>query len=136
VDGASLYAAKVCVLAIYLAALELIAVPVFAVLFLDDASGLAALAAVLLLANLGLAAIGALVSSIAVNSRARDLIAPLLLLPLLVPVMIAAAEAAAPLLAAGGVSYDGFGKWMAVLALYDVVFLLVGYAVYEFVLED
>jgi heme exporter protein B len=50
--------------------------------------------------------------------------------------MIGAAEAAAPLLAAGGVSYDGFGKWMGVLALYDVVFLLVGYAVYEFVLED
>ena len=42
-----------------------------------------------LLADLGLATIGALVSSIAVNSRARDLIAPLLLLPLLVPVMIA-----------------------------------------------
>ena len=136
VDAASLFAAKVCVLAVYLAALELIAVPVFAVFFLDGASGLPALAGVLALADLGLAVIGALVSSIAVHSRARDLIAPLLLLPLLVPVMIAAAGAAEPLLAAGGPSYDGFGKWMGVLALYDVVFGLVGYAVYEFLLED
>ena len=136
VDGASLYAAKVCVLAIYLGALELIAVPVFALLFSVDAGGLPALAAVLVLADVGLAAVGALVSSIAVNSRARDLIAPLLLLPLLVPVMIAAAGAADPLLAAGGPSYDDFGQWMGVLALYDLVFIAVGYAVYDFLLED
>jgi heme exporter protein B len=135
VDGTALYAAKVAALVAYLVALELIAVPLF-VIFFGGTTGLLALAPVLLLVDLGLAAVGALVSSIAVNSRARDLIAPLLLLPLLVPVMIAAAGAAEPLLAAGGPSYDGFGKWMAVLALYDVVFCLVGYAVYDFVLED
>ena len=134
VDGTALYAAKVAALVAYLVALELIAVPLF-VIFFGGTTGLLALAPVLLLVDLGLAAVGALVSSIAVNSRARDLIAPLLLLPLLVPVMIAAAGAAEPLLAAGGPSYDGFGKWMAVLALYDVVFCLVGYAVYDFVLE-
>jgi heme exporter protein B len=136
VDGASLFAAKVCVLAIYLVALELIAVPLFAILFAVDAAGLAPLAAVLVLADLGLATIGALVSSIAVNSRARDLIAPLLLLPLLVPVMIGAAGAAEPLLAAGGPGYDDFGQWMAILALYDLVFIAIGYAVYDFLLED
>ncbi len=136
VDATALYMAKVSVLVIYLLAFELFAVPVFAVFFLDEVGGLAPLAGVLALADLGLAAIGALVSSIAVNSRARDLIAPLLLLPLLVPVMIAAAGAAEPLLAATGPSYDGFGKWIAVLALYDVVFFLVGYAVYDFLLED
>lgn len=136
VDGASLFAAKVCVLVIYLAALELLAVPVFAILFGVDAAGLLPLAAVLVLADLGLATVGALVSSIAVNSRARDLIAPLLLLPLLVPVMIAAAGAAEPLLAAGGPSYEDFGQWTAILALYDLVFIAVGYAVYDFLLED
>jgi heme exporter protein B len=136
VDGTSLYLAKASVLFCYLAAFELLAVPVFAILFLDDAGGLLPLAGVLALTDLGLAAIGALISSIAVNSRARDLIAPLLLLPLLVPVMIGAGGAAEPLLAAGGPSYADFGKWMAILALYDVVFCLVGYAVYDFVLED
>jgi heme exporter protein B len=136
IDGTSLYAAKVCVLAIYLGALELIAVPVFAVLFSVEAGGLPALAAVLVLADIGLATVGALVSSIAVNSRARDLIAPLLLLPLLVPVMIAAAGAAEPLLGAGGPSYADFGQWMGILALYDLVFIAVGYAVYDFLLED
>jgi heme exporter protein B len=136
VDGTALFAAKVAVLFIYLAALELIAVPLFALFFLDGASGLFPMTAILALTNLGLAVVGTLVSSIAVNSRARDLIAPLLLLPLLVPVMIAAAGAGQDLLAAGGPSYDDFGKWVAVLALYDVVFCLIGYAVYDFVLED
>jgi heme exporter protein B len=135
VDGSALFAAKVCVLVVYLAALELVAVPLFALLF-GGGTGLLALAPVLLLADVGLAAIGALVSSIAVNSRARDLIAPLLLLPLVVPLMIAAAGAAEPLLAAGGPSYDDLGQWMAVLALYDLVFVAVGYAVYDFLLED
>jgi heme exporter protein B len=135
IDGAALFAAKVCVLVIYLAVLELIAVPVFGILF-GGGEGLLAVAPVLLLVDVGLATVGALVSSIAINSRARDLIGPLLLLPLLVPVMIAAGGAAEPLLAAGGPSFDDFGKWAAVLALYDLVFIAVGYAVYDFLLED
>jgi heme exporter protein B len=136
VDGTVLYAAKAVALVVYLLALEAVALPAFAVLFLDDWAGLAALAGVLVLADVGLAATGTLVSAIATNSRARDLLVPLVLLPLLVPVMIAAAGAARGLLAAGGPSYVDFGQWTAVLALYDVVFLLIGYAVYDFLLED
>jgi heme exporter protein B len=135
IDGAALFAAKVAVLVLYLAVLEVIALPIFGILF-GGGSGLLAVVPVLLLADLGLATIGALVSSIAVNSRARDLIGPLLLLPLLVPVMIAAGAAAEPLLAAGGPSFSDFGQWTAVLALYDLVFVAVGYAVYDFLLED
>ena len=91
---------------------------------------------VLLLADLGLAATGTLISSMAVNSRARDLLVPLVLLPLVVPLMIAATGATEPLLALGGPGYDRFGTWLAVLGLYDLIFLLVGYAVFDFLLED
>jgi heme exporter protein B len=136
VDPASLYAAKAVALVVYLAVLEAIALPAFGFLFLDDWAGLVPLAGVLLLANAGLAAVGVLASAIGVNSRARDLIAPLLLLPLVVPVMIAAAGAAEPLLGPGGPDYDEVGKWVAMLALYDAVFLAIGYAVYDFLLED
>ena len=86
--------------------------------------------------NLGLAATGAVVSTIGANSRARDLLTPLILLPLLVPLMIAAGGAAEPLLAAGGPDYDGVGKWVAHARALRSVFLLVGYAVYDFLLED
>jgi heme exporter protein B len=136
VDGSALLAAKATALIVYLLVLEASAVPVFAIFFLDGWAGLAPLAGVLVLADAGLAATGVLVSSIAANSRARDLLVPLLLLPLLVPMLIAAANAAEPLLSAGGPSYAGVAKWLAILALYDVVFCLVGYGVYDFLLED
>jgi len=136
VDATALYAAKVVALSLYLALLELVAVPVFGVFFLDDWSGLGPLCAVLALTDVGLAVTGVLVSSLATSSRARDLLAPLILLPLVVPLMIAAAGGASPLLEAAGPEYDDFGRWLAVLALYDMTFLLVGYAVYDFLLED
>lgn len=136
IDRSALYAAKAAALLVYLAALELVVVPVFAIFFLDSAAALPPLAAVLLLADLGLAATGTLISSMAVNSRARDLLAPLVLLPLAVPLSIAATGAIEPLLAAGGPGYERFGTWLAVLGLYDLVFLLVGYAVFDFLLED
>jgi heme exporter protein B len=136
IDRTSLLAAKSAALLVYLLALELITVPVFALFFLDSVAALAPLCAVLLLTDIGLAATGALVSSMAVNSRARDLLVPLLLLPLVVPLMIAASGASEHLLEVGGPAYDRFGSWVAILALYDLVFLLVGYAVFDFLLED
>ena len=136
IDRTVLLAAKAAGLGIFLAALELVTVPVFAIFFLDSATALGPLCAVLVLADLGLAATGALISSMAVNSRARDLLVPLVLLPLVVPLMVAATGASEPLLEAGGPAYDRFGTWLAVLALYDLVFLLVGYAVFDFLLED
>ena len=101
IDRSVLFAAKAAALLVYLLALELVAVPIFALFFLDSAAALAAAGAVLLLADLGLAATGTLISSMAVNSRARDLLVPLVLLPLVVPLMIAATGATEPLLAAG-----------------------------------
>lgn len=136
IDRTALFAAKVAALLVHLALLELIAVPVFALFFLSSPSALAPLVAVLILADLGLAATGTLISSMAVNSRARDLLVPLVLLPLVVPLTIAATGAADPLLAAGGPGFHRFGTWLAVLGLYDLVFLLLGYAVFDFLLED
>lgn len=131
-----LLAAKATSLFIYLLVLEAIVVPVFALFFLPEWSALLPLVAVLVLANLGFALLGTVVSSMAVNSTARDLIAPLLLLPLVVPLMIAATGASAPLFGPEGPGYERFGEWLMVAALYDGVFLLVGYAVFEFLLED
>ena len=136
IDRSALFAAKVAALLVYLLALELVTVPIFAFFFLDSAAALPPLLAVLLLANLGLAATGTLISSMAVNSRARDLLVPLVLLPLIVPLMIAATGATDPLLAVGGPAYDRFGTWLGVLGLYDLIFGLVGYAVFDFLLED
>lgn len=136
VDRTVLFAAKSSALFLYLCLLESVAVPVFALFFLESGSAIPPLVPVLVLANVGLAVTGTLISTIATMSSARDLLAPLILLPLLVPLVIAAAGAAEPLLRAGGPEYERFGTWLAVLGLYDAVFALVGYGVFDFLLED
>jgi heme exporter protein B len=87
------------------------------------------------LANLGLAAVGALVAGIAAEARSRDLVTPLMLLPLLVPILIAAANATKPLLAVNPSSGD-LGKWLGFMGLFDIVFILLSVAVFDFLLED
>jgi heme exporter protein B len=137
VDRNALLVAKAAALFVFLAGLELIAVPAFALLLLGVPlwPALPGLVAVLALANIALSVIGTLVSAIAVQSRARDLIGPLLGLPLLVPALIGTARAAGPLLVTHSTGSPP-GKWLALLALYDLVFALLAYAVFDFLLED
>jgi heme exporter protein B len=137
VDRTALWLAKASVLFLYLTVLELVAVPAFGLLLLgpDLAPALPVLIVTLLLANVGLAAIGALVSALAVETRARELIVPLLLLPLVVPLLIAGASASEPVLREGARA-DDLGRWLGLLSLYDVVFLLIAFAVFDFLLDD
>ncbi|MGO9822077.1 MAG: heme exporter protein CcmB [Solirubrobacteraceae bacterium] len=137
VDRTSMLVAKAAALFIYLVVLEVVAVPAFALLLLGPSLGPAVLglSVILILTNLGLAVIGTLVSAIAVHTRARDLIGPVIALPMLIPALIATARAAGPVLAVHS-SGSPPGKWLAILALYDSVFALVAYGVFDFLLED
>jgi heme exporter protein B len=137
VDRTAMLLAKAAALFTFLVVLEVIAVPAFGLLLLGPALGppLLGLIAVLALSNLAFAVIGTLVSAIAVHTRARDLIGPIIGLPLLIPALIGTARAAGPLLAVHG-SGSPPGKWLAILGLYDLVFALLAYAVFDFLLED
>jgi heme exporter protein B len=137
VDRTALFVAKALALFAFLCVVEVVAVPAFAFLLLgpSPAQALPGLLLVLVLANAGVAATGTLVAALAIQTRARDLIGPLLALPLLVPVVLASARATTPLLAQGG-AQPLPGDWLSVLALYDLVFALIAYAVFDFLLED
>jgi heme exporter protein B len=137
VERTTLFYAKAIVLFCFLVAVEIVALPAFVILLLGPGIGqaLPELLAVLVLVDVGIAVVGTLVGALAVQTRARDLIVPLLALPLMVPLMIAAAEATAPLLLEGGAEPLA-GRWLGVLALYDLVFGLLAFAVFDFLLED
>jgi heme exporter protein B len=137
VDRTALLVAKALTLLAYLLVLELVAVPAFALLLLGPPIGQALpdLVGVLALADLGVAAVGTLVAALAVRTRARDLLGPLLGLPLLVPIVIGAARATSPLLGATHASAPA-ARWLLTLGLYDFVFGLIAYAVFDFLLED
>jgi heme exporter protein B len=137
IDRTAVYLAKAAALFLYLVLLEIVALPAFAVLLLgpDLTQALPELLAILLLADLGLAGVGALVAGLASETRLREVIVPLLLLPLLVPVLIASSKATKPLLMLDPATTD-LGKWLGFMALYDMVFVLLAVAVFDFLLED
>jgi len=137
VDRTAMFVAKAISMFSYLVLVQVIAIPAFVILLLGptpDGTQALNLVAVLALADLGIAVVGTLVGALAVQTRARDLIVPMLALPLLVPVIIGAARASAPLFALHATALPG--KWLAVLALYDLVFGLLAYGVFDYLVED
>jgi heme exporter protein B len=137
VDRSVLLVAKLLTLLAFLVALEVVAVPAFGLLLLAPPLGrsLPQLAGVLALGDIGVAAIGVLVAALAVHTRARDLLGPLLALPLFVPIVIAGARATSPLLALEHASGPA-PRWLLTLGLYDLLFGLIAYALFDFLLED
>jgi heme exporter protein B len=137
VDRSAMLAAKVLTLLAYLVVLELIAVPAFSILLLGSPIGpaLPGLIATLALADIGIAVIGTLVGALAVQTRARDLLGPLLALPLFVPIVIGAARATEPLLVSVHRG-DAGARWLATLGVYDLLFGLIAFALFDFLLED
>lgn len=137
IDRTAIFVAKAAALFLYLVVVEIVALPAFALLLLGPSllGPLPALAATLLLADVGLAAVGALVGALAAETRAREVIGPLLLLPLVVPLAIAGAQATEPLFTAAGNVQD-LGRWLGLMGLYATIFVLLSVALFDFLLED
>jgi heme exporter protein B len=137
-DRTALLLAKALGLFAFLAAVEIVAVPAFALLLLEPAPSIGAygaLALLLVLADAGIAVVGTMVGAIAVQTRTRDLIVPLIALPLLIPVVIGAAKGTTPLVLQAG-SQGLEVRWILVLGLYDLVFGLLAYALFDYLIED
>jgi heme exporter protein B len=111
--------------------------PAFAILLLGPTpwGAVPELVAVLLLADVGIAVLGTLVGALGIQTRAREVIVPILALPLMIPLAIAAARATSPLLLEAGAEALP-GRWLLVLGLYDLVFGLLAFAVFDFLLEE
>lgn len=137
IDRTSVFVGKAAALLAFLVAVEIVAIPAFDLLLLRGTvlDAMPQLLAVIALADIGLAAVGALVAALAAEAEARELVVPLLLLPLVVPVVIAAAKASSPLLASPSAS-GHLGRWLGVLTLYDLLFVLVSVGVFDYLLED
>ncbi len=129
--------AKLLVLVAYMAIVELVVVPAFAILLLETSiwQALPGLLGALALGDLGIAVIGALVGALAVRTPVRDLLGPLMALPLLVPVLVCVARWSSPLFDYPHATAVAW-RWPLVLGLYDALFGLIAFALFEFLLED
>jgi heme exporter protein B len=123
-DRSAIWAAKSLATLAFLAAAELVALPVFA-LFFHGLRGATVVAVVL--ADLGICAVGTFLGAMAVATRARELLLPLIFLPLAIPIVVGGV----------GASVVGSpGRYLAFLALYDAVFGLLCWASFEYVVAE
>jgi heme exporter protein B len=123
-DRSAIWLAKGVATLAFLAAAEAVALPVFS-LFFHGVSG--ATVAAVVLADVGICAVGTFLGAMAVATRARDLLLPLLFLPLAIPVVVGgvgASVVASP------------GRYLAFLALYDVLFGVLCWASFEYVVAE
>jgi len=135
VDPAAIFLAKFVANAIALAALEAILIPLFTIL---SGAGFAnhpwAMLLVAVLGNLGIAAVGTLLSALSAGIRHGTSLLVLLLLPLATPVVLAAAEATRLICEE---SLDPqFWRWVQLLAGFAVVFVTAGTVLFGYVVED
>ncbi len=118
---------------LFMIAVEIVLLPVFAVFFNFSAFSPALLLAIVL-ATLGFATVGTLFSAIAVHTRSREIMLPLLFLPVILPVIIAAVESSAGSIDGGGLG--SVARWLGLIAVFDAVFLVVCPWVFGLVLEE
>lgn len=123
-DRTGLFLAKAASAALFLAAVELVMVPIFFALFdLPLVTILPRFTLVAVLATIGFALLGTLVGFATTRSAARELLLPLLLLPLTLPLLIAAAKATRILLEGPqSPAADDLSVWIALMGSFDVVF--------------
>ena len=123
-DRSAIWVAKALATLAFLAGVEVVALPVFAAFF--HGIGAATVGGVVL-ADVGICAVGTFVGAMAVATRARDLLLPLLFLPLAIPIVI------------GGVGASVVtdpGRYLVFLALYDALFGVLCWASFEYVVAE
>jgi heme exporter protein B len=134
-DPGAIYLGKTAANLIFLAVTEAIVLPLFAVLFnFPIARAFPALIVPLGLGSIGFVAAGTLFAAISTQTRMREVMLPLLLLPVSVPVLIASVRATGTALAGRGI--EGSLPWIGLLVLCGTLFLVAGTLLFGHLLED
>ena len=134
IDPSAIFLGKLAANLVLLGAMQAIVVPLVALLLhVDFAPVLPGLLVVLTLGNLGFAGGATLFGAIAVRTRAREVLLPLLLLPLVLPVLIAGVKGTEAVLAGG---LAAAREPIGVLAAFDVIFTVAGWLLFTYVVRD
>jgi heme exporter protein B len=123
-DRSAIWLGKTFATLAFLFAAQVVALPAFVLFFAPlDATALAGV----LLADIGICAVGSLLAAMAAAGRARELLLPLLFLPLAIPLVVGGVGAA--------ISPEG-ERYLLLLVLYDGVFAVLSWASFEYVVTE
>jgi heme exporter protein B len=133
VDRSSIYFGKMVGNLIFMFIVEAIVLPVYSLLYNTNLFH-PGLLVVVLLGSIGYVAVGTLLSSMAVQTRTRDILLPILLFPLVIPVLLSAVKASSGFLQA----FDMAEIWpsLNLLIVYDVIFIALAFMFFDYVVEE
>lgn len=133
VDRSAIYFGKAISNLVFMLIVEVIVLPVYSVLYNTNLFQ-PGLLLVILLGSVGYVAVGTLLSAMAVQTRTRDVLLPILLFPLVIPVVIAAVKASGGILQ--GLEISEVQTWINLLLVYDVIFIAISFMFFEYVVEE
>jgi heme exporter protein B len=128
-----IYVGKMLASLLFMFVIEAIALPIFVVFFnLNVLSP--ELIVITILTTIGFVGVGTLFSALAVNTKAREMVLPILFFPIVAPILIAAVNASQLVLS--GESWSKISNWLQIMVAFDVIFLVVSFLVFAFVIEE
>ncbi len=133
VDRTAIYIGKAAANLIFMLVMALIVLPVYSVLYNTNLF-LPGLLLVIFLGGLGYSAVGTLLAAMAVQTRTRDILLPVLLFPVVLPVLINAVRASTAFLQ--GLPFSEFSTYVNMLVVFDVIFIAAGLMVFDAVVEE
>jgi heme exporter protein B len=123
----AIYMGKMLGSLLFMLVVEVIAFPIFAFLFNLEVFSLQ-LVVITFLTTIGFVTVGTIFSALAVNTKAREMVLPILFLPIVVPLLICAVKASS--LALSGESWSELSSWL------QIIFLVVAFFTFTFVIEE
>jgi len=87
-----------------------------------------------LLGTIGLSGVGTLLATMSANTRLRDVLLPILLLPVALPALLAAVKSTAGALDSTPLEF--WSNWLALLASYDLALVGLAFLTFDFIVED
>jgi len=133
VDRSAIFFGKALGNALFMLIVEAIVLPLF-VVFFNVPLVQPWVILIVVLGTLGFAGVGTLLSSMAVKTRAREVMLPILLFPVAMPELIAAVKATAG--AMMGLPVSEWQQWLSLLIVFDVVLIAVSFMVFEYIVEE
>ena len=133
VDRSAIYFGKMLGNVIFMTMVEAMILPIFSILF-NISLFQPVLLLIVVLGTLGFAGVGTLFSAMAVHTRSREVMLPVLLFPIVAPAMIAAVKATGGIL--DGQPFSEIAHWIRLLVVFDVVFFAISFMTFDYVVEE
>lgn len=133
VDRSALYFGKAIGNLIFMLLVAVIVLPVYSILYSTNLFQ-PGLIFVILLGSIGYTAVGTLLATMAVQTRTRDILLPILLFPLSIPVLIAAVKASAGFLES--IPWGEILPWINLLVVYDIIFIAAAFMLFDYIVEE